>query len=241
METKESNIHNVRPRKAVLIGDMALINGLIKAPLLSMMFGKKRTEIVIRLTVTLVRFVSDCFAAMHWSVLRVRPGAGTVGLLSTTLCLSFLLSYNAQSVTDPHKVMAVFITPLTLYQQPVDQWVELFIVNVESRGLLIYTGLFGLINLIHIAMIWIGKGSESTSQRGSSILGLIIGRWIKPNAYFIEGWIEPLLASALGLMMWHEVQDVHFALLLWVSAGCEWLQQLIDHAHQMHVRTLLNA
>lgn len=241
MRTKESNNRTYEGRNTVLISDMAIIDGGIKSPLFKLHFEKKKAECIAKGLFQLIRFICACFAHMHWSVFRVRPGAQTIGLIVTGLNLSFLLSFNAQEIEGWHKLFSVFLTLVLIFQQPFEELVITFTENVESTPLLIYSGLYLLMAIVQIVMIWIGKGSASLSQRGHSILGLIISRWVKPHDYFLEGWIEPLLAIGLGYYFWAYHGDIHFALILWISAGCEWLQQLVDKSHQMSKQAILNA
>lgn len=241
MLTKESNNKTYEGRNTVLVSDAAILNGGSKSPFPRLLFDKKYAEFMMKGVLQILRFICACFANMHWTVFRVRPGAQTTGLIVTVANLSFLISFNAQLVEGWRKLFAFFLTPVLIYQKPIEELLIIFTEQVESQGLFLYTVIYFWMSVIQIAMIWMGKGSSSLIRRGHSIIGLIISRWRTPNNYLLEGWIEPLLAIWLGYYFWAQYSDIHFALILWISAGCEWLQQLIDKSHQMGQQAILNA
>ena len=240
MITNESDL-KVASRKVVKVSDLEILHGAVTTKFWHVFFNRHWSESAIMLLKQYLRFSKAMMAFMHWSVFRVKPGSHTMGFLIICAALCFSLSYNSSHVPAVLKPFAAFVVPFVpLFKSP-HQLSRLIFIDVESRFIVIYTILFLITSLIHLLMIWFGKGNTSLSKRGESWIVLGLSRYMNVNEFFICGIVEPLISVGIAIALLKIGHDTHgFLFMLFISLA-EASQQFLDKAHQSHTESILRA
>ena len=240
MITKKSN-HNIKPRKTVKISDAAILWGAYKTSFWKTLLYKSSNETFLLLFKQYVRFNKAVLASMLWLPFRFKAGSQTMGILSMVCALGFLLSYNSVHVPVLLKPLAIFIIPLLPFFKTSEELYSLTFLEIHSHYVLIYTGLFVVSGSIHLILIWFGYSDKSLTKRGNSWIVWILSRWMPVNEFLICGLIEPIIAITVGVLVWKNTGDVHFAILMLLIAVAEAAQQLLDKSYQLHTESILKA
>lgn len=239
MISEESTTCSMR-RKTVKVSDQAIVWGMYSAPYKKKLLQSSWEEFVAWVLWLVIRFNKATIALQMWSVLRFKPGSQTIGLLSFTWALSFVIGFNSTEIHWLLKPLSALITPFLIIGKSWDWIYELIFVSCESKFLMIYTILFGISGLVHIIILWVGIDSMSSmSQRGQSWIGLGLSYLIPVNEFVICGIIEPLIVIGLGVCAWHYYDDVYFGIYMISIALAEGSQQILDKAYHEHTKSIL--
>lgn len=203
-----------------------------------------------------LRFQMAMGAWIENAFFRFGHGSSTTGLILSFCSFFWLLVFNSNNVWIIFKPVMTFIAPTVPLWSEADTLYRLVFVEIHSKSILIFSFVFLVVSLVHVGMIWGRKGeghsyrtsifdvggARSATKRGQSwiLVGLTLllkGRRV--NEYMVCGIIEPAIASAVGYLFW-KAGDTWMATLLWYGAFSVAFQQLLDHAHYMQQKALLN-
>ena len=159
-------------------------------------------------------------------------------LILVSVC--FLIGYNNANVPTLLKPVAGFAVPFWVYSKSWDGLYQLVVVDVESKFLLVYSGLFVLSALTHLVMIWIGRSNSSLTIRGEGWIGLGLSKLIPVNE-FVSNLLDFAVAAGIGVAAWKFAGDVHFGVFMISTASAELAQTILDHSYRSHTRSILNA
>ncbi|MEQ9264178.1 MAG: hypothetical protein RLN81_03095 [Balneolaceae bacterium] len=239
MITEESN-RKITPRSTMKVGDLAIIHALFQGKIWHVFFNEHWSKFVGLVLKGYLRFTRAMLAFQLWSVFRYTPGYQSVGILLFLSSLSFLMGYNSIHVPELLKPFAFLIVPLVPFFSTPEELYQLVFVDVESKSMLVYSGIFTLSALAHLVTIWMG-GNPSITKRGESWIALGLSKFMKVNEYVICGLLEPLIVTGIGLVVWKLGDDLHFAVFLFLIAFSEAVQQLLDKALQAEKDSMLKS
>lgn len=237
----EKSNRDIKSRPTLKVGDLAFIYGASNTSFWKTLIYKPWYEFVMLCIKQYLKFSKAIMAILHWCVFRFRPGYQTMGIISTIVSISFLLSYNSTLVPVYLKPFAWVIVPLLPFFKTPDELYHLAVNEVESQFLLIYSGLYVFLVIIHLITIWTGNGNPSISKRGESWIGFFLSKLMPVDEFVICGLIEPLLGIGLGLAAWKFAGDTHFAVFMVIISLAEATQQILDKAYQAHTDSILRA
>ncbi|MDN5215050.1 hypothetical protein QQ020_23415 [Fulvivirgaceae bacterium BMA12] len=242
MITQNTN-HNLRPKKARKLGDLAILYGIINTPFWGLLFFKPKAALWL-ICGQFLRANAVILSYGLTAITRFRNSPMTTGLVMTAYFLSIVMAYNSIYVWKVFSVFVALAVPFFPILTDADDLYRLAFIDIHSQGLLIYAGVFTLASLIHNGTIYIGKGSKNVSKRGESWLYLLfdklLSRYIPVSEFFICCFIEPALAIGAGIYLWSSGIDPTFGSFLILMGANEVVLQLIDKSHQVQVQSLLN-
>ncbi|MDW3210280.1 MAG: hypothetical protein R8N23_10460 [Reichenbachiella sp.] len=239
MITDKSN-RDMQVRKTLKISDNAIIWGAYTSPFWETFFNKHWEKTCLLLLKQYARFNKAMLATMHWCLFRFKAGSQTIGILAICSALSFSLSFNSTHVPILLKPLAMFLVPVLPFFKTPSELYQLAFIDVESKFLLVYTGLFTLTSLTHLIAVWIGKGNSSLTMRGQSWIGLGLSKFLPVNE-FLCSLLDFAIAVGIGIAAWKYVGDAHFGIFMISTASAELAQQVLDRSYQAHTRSILNA
>ncbi|MDW3191259.1 MAG: hypothetical protein R8G66_02810 [Cytophagales bacterium] len=242
MITDEANSKSSSHRKTVKISDHAIVWGGYSSGFSKMLFQKTWDEFITWLVWLVLRFNKAVSAMQMWCVARFKPGSQTLGITAFAYAWGFAVGYNSMQIHWVFKPFSALIIPFMLFGKSWPEIYQFLAVNVESQLLAGYIVLFSLCCLIHIVMIWMGKGSDgSMSRRGQSWIGLALSKFMSVNEFFICGIVEPLIYICVGVSAWYYLHDGYFGSYMIIIALAEASQQILDKAYDEHTKSVLKA
>lgn len=235
MLTEESNIgkgHRVAPKYS----DSEILMNLFSGGEWAKVFGQGGLFILIG---RIARFLSYALAFSLGTVFRCRYGVRTVGFILLLLgTLALMVSFNSTRIWIGFKPFFGFVLPvLPFVMEPESLW-SLMIKEVHSIALLYFSMGVAALGLFNVLAIKIGFGNDKdATKRGDSYLyRLFFKRRARVSETLIQGLIEPLIASSVGLLFAYEFGDLVFAIYLWLSSACLSVQEVFDVALQRRIR-----
>jgi len=239
MITEESN-RKITPRATMKVGDLAIIHALFQGKIWHVFFNEHWSKFVGLVLKGYLCFTRAMLAFQLWSVFRYKPGYQTMGIVLIVASVCFLLGYNSAHVPESLKPFAFLIVPFVPFFNTPEELYQLVFVDIESKSMLVYSGIVTLSSLAHLVTIWVG-GNSSITKRGESWIALGLSKFMKVNEYVICGLLEPLIVTGIGLAVWKLGDDLHFAVFLFLTAFSEAVQQLFDKALQAEKDSMLKS
>lgn len=215
-------------------GDPALLLSFSKLKYLKRLLKKDKT-LPLSILGDSIQFIIYLFAGSLSCIYRYKHGIQTVGFLSNCYFISVLiLVFNAANVSFWLKPIIFWVAPLSLLKYDL---ITLVFKDIHSIGLAIYAVVCLLLNLYHTVSIHIGKGNKSDTRRGESWLyELVFIRFGLKSDYLVQGWIEPIITALIAWAILG-LGDTVFGAYLLIAAVCMSLQENLDKAKQIEVRT----
>ncbi|AXG72977.1 hypothetical protein DVK85_01500 [Flavobacterium arcticum] len=232
--TPEST-RTISARKTAKFSDLAIVYGMTQRSVWHCFVTKDYGKIIRLCFIYYFRFNKALYAFIYWSPIHYRAGSQTMGLLVLLAATSTILGYNSTHIPDYLKPLSIVITPFLLLGRSKEDWYAFVCIDIQSPFLLVYGGFVFLSGLIHLLLIWLGKGNSSRSKRGNSYIVLWLSKHMKVNEYFICGVLEPLLFIGIALLLWLQCNDTYGAVFLGMATLSEALQQLLDEANRQHL------
>ncbi|GEM_PF-5280119 len=241
---KTSSNRSVRIRKALKLGEPALIEGACNSPIYKMLiteFGKALLWIMLRL----VRVNSAMQAYMLTATKNGNHGVLVCGLFLTLACSTMMIAYNSHYVWTVWDALSSFSMPEPPHWQGM-KWYEVFydvaIDNIISLPVLCFNALFFGSSLFHTLKNWSGFGTNQLTKRGTShfykLLDRCFAKWLTIGEFFIN-FLETALILGLGIAFIHYAWDMHFGWLLVSISVNELMTLLRDKTAQLTAEPLL--
>lgn len=238
LPTQASN-REISQRKTVKISDLAIIYGALNSKVWHYFFTKKWPKIIDLAAIYFFRFSRAIIAVAYSCPIRYKLGSQTFGIIAFIAVMGTCLGYNSTNIHPVLKPFSMFITPFLMWGKTQQELYVFVFEDIESEFLLVFSGLIALNGIIHLFMIWLGKGNASMSKRGNSYLVWFLSKYMKVNEYFIIGILEPVLFVGIAAFLWLECNDRYGAVFLGIATFSETLQQLFDQAHKEQLKSIL--
>ncbi len=244
MITSHSNQSDIKPKRARLLGDAALIRGLVESRIPKLIL-LNTGEAFYQICRQYVRANGVILSFGISIIFRYRHGSLVSGIGLTVFFLSMLLVFNSTHLWTPALTpVAVFSIPFLPIWKSADDLYRLAFVDIHSQNLLIYAGLFTLASLTTTVMNWLGYGNKNLTKRGESwlffLLDKLLSRHVKVSEFFVTCFLETGIAIGAGIYLCTYGGDPYFGAFLILMAVNEIILGLTEKSAQMHAQTILN-
>lgn len=245
MITTQSQHPDIKPKKARLLSDWAILNGFFNSPIWKLLFTRF-SQAIDKLFIQFMQ-ANNALLAYGWtSVARMKHGSmAGGGIIQMLLVCFFVLALNSKLVTWKifSLLAAWFVVPLMPFFKSPKQLHDLIFVQIESQALLIYGGVFLLTSLVHVFKTWIGFANKSVTSRGVGYSYLLIDRFIGGRVHvnpFAIYMLESLLVTGVGVFLWVKQIDPYFGGWLVGISLAEIRILVFEKTGQIQARRLLD-
>ncbi|MFY0689077.1 MAG: hypothetical protein JXQ90_18040 [Cyclobacteriaceae bacterium] len=245
MITDQSKRPDIKPKKARLVSDWAILQGFMHSKIWAVLFVKPNLAFG-RLIFQYLQANNSLLAYGHTSVTRNNHGSmaggGIIQMLGVC-CLVFSLNSTLISWKVFSPLLAWFFLPVLPFFKTADELFNLACVQVESEALLVYLGVFFLTSMMHLGRSWLGFSGDKVTSRGVGysylLMDRLLGRYMQVNEFAVY-LMESLLIGTIGVLLM--VKDVDFYLGAWLVAIelAEIRILLYEKTAQLQTRRLLD-
>lgn len=243
MLTEQSN-RSSKYRKGRFLSESSLINGFVNSPIFRLLLFKWK-EAAILLLKQFLESNSAILSSCYTFPTRIHHGQLRVGLVLGLMGCSVMLAYNSEHIWVGLAPLAGWGVPILPFFYDYDTLYQWVVIDIRSKALLIYCGVYLLSALIHTVLAWVGLGNKNATLRGESYVFWLIRRLLsKTNinaGYFFIHFIEALGAVALGTYLWIYEIDPYFGGFLILIAGNEVVSLLTEKSRAIHHQALMDA
>jgi len=230
-------------KKGRRLGDLSLLYGIKHSPVWKLLFFNLGKGLWIIFTQG-AQSISVVYAYLYTAVIRCQHGILVNGIVLTFIGVGFILAFNSPLVWTALSPLAAFVVPILPFIKDRDTLYAWGMVDVHSRALLIYAGVFTLLSLLHTLLSWMGYGHPNATQRGISYLYLLmnylLSKYTKVSLFFVH-FVEALSVVSVGVYLWVKAIDPYFGGFLVVIASNELISLLIEKSRQAHTKVLMEA
>lgn len=171
----------------------------------------------------------EMFISPSKSFLRYNHGKRTMGIFIVIASTIMMVAFNTKNTAGYLATFFPLVAPVLPFFMSKEQILESAFVEIRSETLLYFSIAYVGISLIHLLVIYCKRGIHHLpNKRGTSILFVLIFRFLRVPEYLVQRFIEPMIVAGAGLLFIHHYDDFTLGLFLIIAAACLFFQECYD-------------